>query len=407
MTRFDSSRRLTSAFLVLTLAAAAACGDDGGPGGPGAPVDPVLFRSYVAIGNSITAGFQSGGINDSTQRESYARLLAEQMRTTYRYPSVGKVGCPPPIENLLAAALNPGSLLTCSAPAQSGPGPFNNVAVPGANSFDPTNPGMSSSNALAAYLLGPGGTQVSRARAADPSFVSVWIGNNDILGDATDGLLRAPNEAGTPPDQFAANYAHMMSSLLTPNVRGGVLIGVVDPSRAPLLVPASALANTGLRQALTLIAGRAIAVRADCDGSASLISLALVVELRVDPSREPTIGCAKAAGQMGGVGDEYVLDAAEQAAVRATVAAYNAYLRAKADSLGFAYYDPNPALLALRESGRIPSTPNFGNLSHPFGDYVSLDGIHPAGPAHRLVADELIRAINAKYGVAIPPLDVE
>jgi len=39
------------------------------------PVDP-LFDRYVSMGNSITAGFQSGGINDSTQLQSYAVLLA-------------------------------------------------------------------------------------------------------------------------------------------------------------------------------------------------------------------------------------------------------------------------------------------------------------------------------------------
>ena len=35
-----------------------------------APVVNSMFQSYVAIGNSITAGYQSGGINDSTQKQS-------------------------------------------------------------------------------------------------------------------------------------------------------------------------------------------------------------------------------------------------------------------------------------------------------------------------------------------------
>ena len=40
-----------------------------------------IFRSYVAIGNSLAAGWQSGGINDSTQQQAYPRLLAIQMGT--------------------------------------------------------------------------------------------------------------------------------------------------------------------------------------------------------------------------------------------------------------------------------------------------------------------------------------
>ena len=45
------------------------------------PVDP-LFARYVSMGNSITAGFQSGGINDSTQQQSYAVVLAKAMPVT-------------------------------------------------------------------------------------------------------------------------------------------------------------------------------------------------------------------------------------------------------------------------------------------------------------------------------------
>src|SRR5215213_7639384 len=156
-----------------TLLALAACESNGKALGPSAPPGGEIFRSYVALGNSITAGFQAGGINDSTQRESYARLVAGQMNTPYRYPSVGKAGCTPPLGNLLDVLTNPALLFTCSAPSTPAAGPLNNVAVPGADSFDPTSPAMSTSNRLAGYILGAGATQVSRAKEADPSFLSI------------------------------------------------------------------------------------------------------------------------------------------------------------------------------------------------------------------------------------------
>ena len=37
-----------------------------------------------------------------------------------------------------------------------------------------------------------------------------------------------------------------------------------------------------------------------------------------------------------------MLDLTEQASVAATITGYNAYIKAKADSIGFAYYDPTP-----------------------------------------------------------------
>src|SRR5437667_4848106 len=63
-----------------------------------------MFQRYVSMGNSITAGFQSGGINDSTQQQSYAVLLAQAMRSPFFVPSLTKPGCPPPFTNVFTGA---------------------------------------------------------------------------------------------------------------------------------------------------------------------------------------------------------------------------------------------------------------------------------------------------------------
>src|SRR5438045_1017293 len=87
------------ALLVGAAGVIAACTSDATVLGPTA--SDAIFSSYVALGNSITAGYQSGGINDSTQRQSYAVLLARQMGTRFAYPSLVMPGCPPPTNNLL------------------------------------------------------------------------------------------------------------------------------------------------------------------------------------------------------------------------------------------------------------------------------------------------------------------
>src|SRR6478672_13725223 len=87
------------ALLLGAVAAFAACSSNDTIFGLTA-VNPI-FASYVALGNSITAGYQSGGINDSTQKQSYAVLLAKQMNTRFAYPSLKMPGCPPPVNNLL------------------------------------------------------------------------------------------------------------------------------------------------------------------------------------------------------------------------------------------------------------------------------------------------------------------
>jgi hypothetical protein len=184
------------ALAALTLvAAAAACGDDDVD-----IVDPSfqggeLFRSYVAVGNSITAGFQSSGINDSTQRESYAYLFAQQLYGSdvarrWSYPSLVAPGCPAPVANIQTGVRVGGSAAAgCNLRNSAAVGyQLNNVAVPNAFVVDPTSQTTANSNTLTTVILG-GSTQVSRALQARPTFVSVWIGNNDALAAASTGLL--------------------------------------------------------------------------------------------------------------------------------------------------------------------------------------------------------------------------
>src|SRR5206468_12574483 len=96
------ARLIARTVTTLVALAALACTSDHGIVMP-ATADP-LFASYVSLGNSLTAGFQSDGINDSTQSRSYAVLLARQMGTRFAYPSLAMPGCRPPINNFLTQA---------------------------------------------------------------------------------------------------------------------------------------------------------------------------------------------------------------------------------------------------------------------------------------------------------------
>src|SRR2546425_11302111 len=75
------------------------------------PVDP-LFDRYVSMGTSITAGVQSAGINDSTQQQSYAVLLARAMRSPFFSPLLNKPGCPPPYTNVFTGVRLSGGTAT-------------------------------------------------------------------------------------------------------------------------------------------------------------------------------------------------------------------------------------------------------------------------------------------------------
>src|SRR2546430_6276098 len=131
-----------------------------------------MFQRYVSLGNSITAGFQSGGINDSTQKQSYAvKLSAAMGGDSFYRPSLTIPGCPPPIDTLFTASGAPHRLGGSGAPPcslRSAPLPpyISNVAVPEATVFDPVHAGPTpSANALTLLILDRKSTRLNSSHS--------------------------------------------------------------------------------------------------------------------------------------------------------------------------------------------------------------------------------------------------
>ena len=402
--------RLTNLTRVAALSALGALAGCGGTTDVLAP--PVtngdIFKSYVAIGNSITAGFQSNGINDSTQRQSFARRLAGTMNTQYHYASIAGRGCPVPIANALTGALSGtgSTATTCDLRSSSSVVEnLNNVAVPGARVLDPISSTTVASSILTSLILG-GKTQVQKALDAKPTFATIWIGNNDVLAAGVTGLLTP--FAGISPGivssqaQFQASYDAMISQLTAgaPGIKG-VLIGVVKVSGVPVLSTGDTLSKSAAaRGFINAAAGKPVVIDANCAGSTTLLNIPLLVQQIRAGALPAYISCVKNSPAPG-LGEVFVLDPAEQVTLDAAIDGYNGYLAAKAAAIGFAYFDPNPLLAAQRATNAIPRLPNFSSPTLAFGSLISLDGIHPAAAGHVLIANGLIGVINAKYGTSL------
>jgi len=391
-----------------------------------------LFRSYVAIGNSITAGFQSGGINESTQQESYAVLLAEQMETPFNIPVLSDPGCPPP----LAQAFPPQRISSeeCALRSSLSPPTLNNVAVPEARVVDVlTNLSPTSNpNPLTSFILG-GQTQIEMAKRANPTFVSAWIGNNDVLGAA----LAGDATLATSPETFQTRYAGMVSELDSiSTLEGAVFVGVADVTFIPHLsrgaaynqaIPAGQDAgavppNFKLESCAPPPSGTGD-VSVPFRHGAALIGAAaglrdelgdIAPEITLDCSQDRTVETTireSIPDDFGAIEDSVVaqinrevrsvslLTSQERSVLKNRVSTFNQIIQDQvADE--YAYVNPNP--LFENNSGQIPDFPNLFDDSTPaFGSLFSLDGIHPSSAAHQLVADAIIDKINNTYGTQL------
>jgi len=407
-----------AAALLLALPLLAGCYDNDPLNAPDLSTSNGLMERYVAMGNSITAGYQSAGINDSTQRRSYAVLFANRANATFYVPSLQGRGCAPPLtNNVTQTRVGGGTASTCDLRSSERMPYVSNVAVPGATSFSPNDNliAFANSNALTTFILG-GRTQDQAMLDAKPTFVTAWIGNNDVLGAFTSSSNPGNPALITPLPVFQANYAAMLDTIQMSGAKA-TLIGIVDvtaapyasmtaiyycltytdPARCQAPLPTTPDPNLAGLQALGLWN-----VNVNCaapTGLATLIPWTKAVPLLAAAAggAPQTMDCSN---------DAVVVSPTELAGLQSATAGFNAFISSEATSRGMAYWDPNPILLSLKASGAIPPIPDLlpalAGGSVGFGPYFSLDGVHPSTLAHQVVADSLVSTVNRFFGTKIP-----
>lgn len=384
---------------------------------PGASPYGAMFQRYVAMGNSITAGFQSGGINDSTQRQSYAVLVGNQMRgDRFFYPSLLKPGCPAPYTNVFTQTRL--SVIPCSLRDPAFPPYLSNVAVPGAEALDllQNGPGAgTNSNALTLLMLG-GRTQVQAMADARPTFVSVWAGNNDVLGAATSMTNAGDSTAITPAATVQTEFTNILNAVAATGA-SAIVIGVANVTTIPYFsqgatywaikngqVPGAAFppAFTVSNNCAPIITGipgaRGDSVLVPFPYGGALLTAAS------PPNNQPrNLDCADTVAA--------IVVPSELRKLITAVLAYNVADSTLAVQHGWAWLNPNPTLDSLRANpAQVAPFPAFVNAQgqpnpcsvNPFGLAFSCDGVHPSAATHVLIARHVILAINAKYGSTIP-----
>lgn len=415
--------KILAASLLAALLVVAACRNDESLAAPDLTNNSGLVARYVALGNSITAGFQSAGINDSTQRRSYAAVFARQAGAPYFYASLRMPGCPAPLVSNVTQARVGNPTSPCALRAST-PVPFlSNVAVPLANVLDATSNTAAGSrpNALTSLILG-GRTQLEAMHAARPTFVSVWLGNNDVLGALTNSTNVGNSALVTPQSDFQAAYTVVLDAIEVDSAKAA-LLGVVDVTTLPY--SSSGATYWCLKTALCpgVPAGGFPAnftVNNNCapgaaipgaKGDSILVPWTVgIAKLSAAATSPQTLDCSI---------DAQVVNPAEYKVLRDAVAGYNAFISAQAAQRNMAYFDPNPTLLAARAAtARLPANQQGTLRSFPcppgapcgqpanalvtFGTWISLDGVHPTTVGHRIIADSLISTVNRSFGTTIP-----
>lgn len=447
------------------------------------------FTKYVALGNSLTSGYRDNALYIDGQNESFPSMIAKQMQLAgggeFKQPMMSdNLGGIPAVGvgNKLVLAVNPttGALgpVVASGTATNtiasifSAGPYQNMGVPGAKSYHLLAQGYGSAAGLQTGTANPyfvrfassaSTTVVADAMAQNPTFFSLWIGNNDVLGYATSG--GDGSNPITPEALFNEAYNGLIATLTSNGAKGvvanipnvtaipffttvpynpvpldeasvtalnqqvfgplkqiltaygqGSRLNLVKATQNPVLLKDESLTNLSAQITGALVAAGVPAQQAGLMGivygqarhatSADLLPLTTSSVIGTAPSSPYAVAPFNKYGVTFPLDDKHVLSSTEKDEVLAATATFNGVIKAAATAKGLAFVDANAKMLELAKSSGIQFDGVKYTATFVTGGTFSLDGVHLTGRGYALIANEFIKSINAKYHSTLPLVNV-
>ena len=417
MTRIKSFARIAAALLLVAAVAVP---------GFAATRGSADFTRFVAIGDSILAGYNSGSLTQHHQQFAPPVIIARQVGLSicpinavatdpcFAEPFIADPGLPTG-----ELVFNGSTLVTApgaGAPLMFGFGrSYNNLAVPGYTvGAALTLTGAEPISGLGQVILRGRGSEVAQALSQNPTFIMVWLGANDVLGAVSAG---DPTKL-TSTAAFTQQYNALLDALVAGAPNAGMVVGTLPNnlkalpliSRLPGVVfdsnfqpVTSPLINNGNPIPLIYVPAGSTTPAPVPPGSILLLSALARYQqgfgLPPQLKAVPPFSLLPHTGEP--LTDAEIITPDEQAQFVQRVNDFNSVITSAAaarnipvaDIKGF--YD------------RVVAAPlNFGGITLT-GTWISggifgNDGTHFSDIGYTLFANEFIKTINAAYGTEIP-----
>jgi hypothetical protein len=397
------------------------------------------FTKYIAVGNSLTAGYMDGGLYREGQLNSYPNILAQQFKTAgggdflqplfteqqangsgyLKLTGFTAMGSPilTPVTTNLAQrgglALPGGPRLTKFTDAN-----LQNLAVPGMSVLSSVVPLYGTLNPYYERLLEDTDvltkTYLNFISNRNHTFFSLWLGSNDALDYATNGgeaQTGNPFSGLTKATEFRETYNRILDAL-TANGASGVVATIPEITAIPYFTTITVAAARTQAKAVNpqydvyiKTGPNQTDVRIAQTGDLILLSaIGTIGRLDILGSEQVPHGYTVANPLL----DTEVLDKDEAAEIKARIIEYNKGITEIATAKGLALVDIQAAFSGTLAANSMLSIYVNGVAQNPapiVNSVISVDGIHPTPRGYALIANEFIKAINNQYGSAIPQVN--
>ncbi|MHB8208381.1 SGNH/GDSL hydrolase family protein [Mucilaginibacter sp.] len=396
------------------------------------------FSRFIAVGNSLTAGYSNGGLYLEGQLNSYPSIMAKQMAQVgggaFNQPLfvagqengsgyLALTGFDPKTGNPITAPVTTDLAIRgiLSVPGFGNvtlytkyTGDIENYGVPGIKLLNITYAPYGNLNGYFERLL-PGNAPTNTTDYLDfvtakPfTFFADWLGNNDALSYATTG---GAGDVLTDKTTFAQLYELSLQQLTLGGAKG-VVATIPDVTSIPYFNTVTVAAiNAEVKQLAPTAPG--IFINALVSGTTYAPRLATASDLIVLTFPTSMIGTIVSTpyGPLPygltpytPVDNQYVLDANEIALTRDYVQSYNNTIKSQAAARGLAVFDAYTYLNNVQLHGLEVDGISLSS-AYITGGLFSLDGVHLTPRGYAIIANEFIKAINTTYNANVPLANV-
>jgi lysophospholipase L1-like esterase len=400
---------------------------------------------YVALGNSITAGFQSAALTEKHQVYSYPNLLAKQMgvaifeQPLLGYPGLGSYSAAGGGILELSLLQNPATgnpVITPAAYANypdfnpqipyvssdvmNWAAPYNNLGVPGALTYDIMH--ATNSKDCAAGLAGSPNlmfdvilrnpafgntTPAQQAALLQPTFITLWIGNNDVLGYASTGGTSPATP--TPLATFTTLYGAILDALTaipidTLNNAQVVIANIPDVTAIPYFTTIPYMVDFPQvgPVALFIQTGTGVVRQAT---AADLILLPASSVIGDTTGTYGPHGVKVGLNAAAPLPNSLVLDGDEVTIAQEAVTNFNSSIMTLAQTRKLWVVDIYDIFNDIKANGYSTGGQDF-STDFITGGIFSLDGVHPSDIGHAIIANEFIKVINTEFNATIPMVNI-
>ncbi|MDQ3394568.1 MAG: SGNH/GDSL hydrolase family protein [Bacteroidota bacterium] len=428
------------------------------------------FTKYVAVGNSLTAGYMNGALYTAGQNTSLAAQLAKQFALAgggaFNQPDInsenGFFGVGPDGTTILGR-LRLSAATNAPAPIVPGdrPTPYagdkatlNNFGVPGitlgtalipqtGGPYDPENPSANPAfNPLyARFASNPGTSTIigdaATALANGGTFFTFWLGNNDVLGYAVGGASNPGILTST--DDFQQRFQIALGALLqaSPQAKGMVvnIPNVIDipyfktipynpvpltQDQADQLNTAYAQFNAGVegynaavpesmrRTKITFAEGQNAFIIEDEDLADSPLPKWRLTTPNDLVTLRASAELSKGFGTQQPMPDAFILTPQEQEVIQLRINDFNTIISnvVTANTERVGLVNMNEVFQQFAQTGFVGDNIFITAALAPPFGAFSLDGVHPNSRGYTYTANRFIEAINQKFNATVPLIKI-